>query len=151
MNDNLYHQHLKRLNAKIRRDQDLYFRDLKNEFVMNPMSGQTSQDKQLNKQRILNYVHKYVFLQKLSPVLSVPYDQVITHIKEGSKVKDWLILGLLIRDIFGTIFGIKSLLILVSAIFFFAFEYWLHYYTSVSLKDIHVTYKTIIEKIPPFF
>lgn len=151
MKNNLYQQHLKRLNAKMRRDQDLYFKDLKNELLTTTTPGQTPEEKQLNKKRILNYVHKYVFLQKLSPILSVPYDQVIARIKEGSKVKDWLITLLLIRDIFGTIFKVKSFLILASAVFFFSFEYWLHYHTSVSLKDINVTYKTIIEKIPPFF
>lgn len=150
MKDNLYQKHLKRLNAKIQRDQNLYFRDLKNELLTKPIPGQTPEEKQLNKQRILNYVHKYVFLQKLSPISSVPYDQVIARIKEGSKVKDWLITLLLVRDIFGTIFRVKSFLILASAVLFFSFEYWLHYHTSVSLKDINVTYQTVIEKIPPF-
>jgi len=149
--NNLYQNHLKRLNAKIQRDQNAYIEDLKNELLTKPAPGQTVKEKEMNKQRILSYVHKYVFLQKLSPIANVPYSQVVARIKEGSKVKDLLRILLVVRDVFGTIFRVKAVLIIASAVFFFLIEYWFHYYTTLSFKDVNITYKTIIEKIPPFF
>ena len=148
---NVYQSQLKRLNFRIQRDREAYIKNLKHELLTKPAPGQSLGEKELNKQRILNYVHKYVFLQKLTPIVSIPYSQVLTRIKEGSKVKDFLMVLLVVRDVFGTIFRLKAVLIIASAVFFFLIECWLHYYTTMSFKDVNITYKTIIEKIPPFF
>jgi hypothetical protein len=146
-----YEAHLKRLNARIQRDQNSYIEGLKSELMKKPASGQTLEEKDINKRRILNYVHKYVFLQKLAPIVNLPYSQVVARIKEGSKVRDLLVVLLAVRDVFGVILRIKTVVIIASAVFFFFVEYWFHYYTALSFKDINITFKTIIEKIPPFF
>ena len=72
-----YEAHLKRLNARIQRDQNSYIEGLKSELMKKPASGQTLEEKDINKRRILNYVHKYVFLQKLAPIVNLPYSQVV--------------------------------------------------------------------------
>jgi hypothetical protein len=150
MKNNLYERHLRQTRARIDKEQKLYFENLKNELINKSVLGRPVDEKKENERKILDYVHKYVFLQQLQPVDNSSV-KIFKIIKESSRIKFFLRQIILFRDILGSFFGLKSVLVLSSAIFFFFLEYWFHYYSSISLKDVNITIKDIIDKIPPFF
>lgn len=148
--DLLYKRHLAKTRERIVKEQHLYFETLKDELINKPFKGQTLEEKQLNKKRLLDYVHRYVFLKNLHPVES-NVSKINYIFNEKSKVKFFLRYLILIRDIFSNFISLRTVFILSSAFLFFFVEFFLHYYFNFSLKDINVTFQDIITKIPPFF
>lgn len=146
----LFERHLKRTRERIQKEQNLYYENLKSELISKPLIGQSLEEKEKSKRKLLDYIHKYVFLQRLEPIDTSSL-KVLDILRANSKAKIFFKQMLLFRDLFGSILKIKSVLIFLSAIFFFFLEYWIHYYSSFLLKDVNVTLQMIIDKIPPFF
>ena len=149
-NEQLYYNHLKKTRERIVKEQDLFFEILKDSLINQPMEGQTKENKEENKKRLLNYVHRYVFLQRLQPIDS-SVSKVNKLALENYRVKIFIRSYLFVRNFIGNFFKIRAFVIILSAVFFFSFEYFMHYFSFFSLNEINVTFQDIINKIPPFF
>lgn len=146
----MFQQNLVRTRQRIERQNNLAFEELKKEFTKHPaLDVKTEEERKRDRKRLLKYVHKYVFLQKLEPIDNSSVE-AINAFNKDLKNRDLLKKILLFRNVFSRFFRLKSVIILSSAFFFFFIEYYLHYYSSFSFKDINVTFEDIITKIPPF-
>lgn len=148
--DLLYQSQLKRMRESIAKDNELFFESLKDDFINKPLSGQTKEEKNQSKKRLLDYVHRYVFLQRLQPVNSeiiLVNSAINTNLKLASFLKYYIFF----RNFIGNFFRIRAVLLIFSAVFFFFIEFFFHYYFSFSFKEINVTFQDFINKIPPFF
>lgn len=145
-----WEQQIARNRQRIKKEQQLYFDNYKKEFLTKSVITETTKmGDEFNKNRLLNYVHKYVFLQRLEP-LDTTSNEVLQLLKSDLNKKKYAKQLLDFRNVFTNFFRIKSAFILFSAFFFFFIEYYFHYYSSFSLNDVNVTFQTIINKIPPF-
>jgi hypothetical protein len=149
-NDQLYNLHLKRTRERINKEQNLFMEVLKDNLINKPHDGQTKEEKIENKKRLLNFVHRYVFLQRLQP-LDSNVDKINRVVVESYRIKKFVKYYLFIRNFFGNFFKLRALFIILSAILFFFLEFFGHYFLLFSLNDINVTFQDIINKIPPFF
>lgn len=140
---------------KIQREQKLAYENFKNSKLISlSKEPKLTEDRILHRKRLQEYATKYVFLKNLEP-LSIsaekPDRRSLTILRENYTAKDLLKKFLLFRNFFSKFVRIKFVFLFLSAFFFFSFEYYLRYYSSISLNDINVTYQDIIGKIPPFF
>jgi hypothetical protein len=146
-----WEQQIERNRQRIKKEQQLYFDNYKKEFLnKSVIDGISAEDDKFMKKRLLDYVHKYVFLQRLEP-LDNTSTQVLQLLKSDLNKKNYAKQFFDLRNVFSNFFRIKSVFILFSAFFFFFIEYYIHYYSSFSLNDINITFESIINKIPPFF
>lgn len=146
-----WEQQIERNRQRIKKEQQLYFDNYKKEFLnKSVIDGISAEDDKFMKKRLLDYVHKYVFLQRLEP-LDNTSTQVLQLLKSDLNKKNYAKQFFDLRNVFSNFFRIKSGFILFSAFFFFFIEYYIHYYSSFSLNDINITFESIINKIPPFF
>lgn len=150
-NEELLKRHRLLIRQRTDKERSLQLEIMKKEFLKHPLlDAQTSEERQKNKKRLLNYVHRYVFLQQLEPI-DTSSKIVSTLLNRDQNNKNFLHKFLFFRNFFFKFFNIKSVLLLFSCLFFFFIEYFIHYYSSFSFNDINITYQTIINKIPPFF
>ena len=150
-NDQLLQKHRLLIRQRIDRERISQLEIFKKEFLSHPsLDIQTPEERNKNKKRLLNYVHRYIFLQQLEPLdnSSVEIDNLI---KRDLNNRTFLQKFLLFRNFVSKFFSIKVVLLLCSCLFFFSLEYFIHYYSSFSFRDVNVTYETIITRIPPFF
>jgi hypothetical protein len=143
-------KHLEKLRERIRKQQENYFENLKKDFINKPAPGQTIEEMRFNRSRLLNYVHRYVFLQKLEPFYynSRQFEQIVL---EKSRVRKFLRYFLWVKTFLVQFLQLRSVLLILSAVFFFFAEYVIYKYSLVSYKDVNITFQDIINKIPPFF
>jgi hypothetical protein len=151
----LYEKHKKNMQEHIAKEQKFFVEKLANELENDPLFfDQDLEGRRQNRQRLLNYVHRYVFLYNLKPIDIVAEakkkQDSRTILKEASRVRAFLGKLLLIRNFLNNFFKLRSIILIFSALFFFFCEYWVHYYSSFSFKDVNITYQSILEKIPPF-
>lgn len=150
-NEELLKRHRLLIRQRTDKERSLQLEIMKKEFLKHPLLDvQTSEERQKNKKRLLNYVHRYVFLQQLEPI-DTSSKIVSTLLNRDQNNKNFLHKFLFFRNFFFKFFNIKSVLLLFSCLFFFFIEYFIHYHSSFSFNDINITYQTIINKIPPFF
>jgi len=139
---------------KIQRDQKLEYENFRNSKLISLSKEYKLTEQRLsNRKRLQEYATKYVFLQNLGPLpISTEKSdlQSLAILRENYTAKDLIKKFLLFRNFFSKFFRIKFVFLLLSAFVFFSFEYYLRYYSSLSLNDINVTYQDIIGKIPPF-
>jgi len=141
----------RKLNEKIAKDREIAFEKLKKEIFENHDPTITKEEREKRRKELLNFVHRYAFEKRLGPVEQISAEQIKSNYnREQSALKNFVRVMIMVRNFFNVFFKIRSITLLVSAFFFFSAEYWLHYYTSFSLKYVCVTYKDVIEKIPPF-
>lgn len=150
-NEELLQKHRLLIRQRIDKERSSQLETMKQEFLKHPLlDSQTFEERQKNKKRLLNYVHRYVFLQQLEPVDNS--SEIVSNLlNKDQNNKVFLNKFLFFRNFFFKFFNIKSVLLLFSCLFFFSIEYFIHYHSSFSFNDINVTYETIINKIPPFF
>lgn len=140
----------KALNEKIARDREIAFEKWKREISESQDPTITKEERDKRRKELLNFVHRYVFEKKLGPVEKISVERIkLDYEREQSISKGFLQGMVTARNFLGAFFKIRAIMLLTSA-FFFSAEYWLHYYTSFSLKDVSITYQDVIEKIPPF-
>lgn len=139
----------RKLRERIERDRKNFFDKLTEDFVKKPAPGQTVEEKEANKKRLLNYVHRYVFLQKLQPVES-PLEEVNKIMFETSRVKRFFRFFLIVRSFCSNFLQVRAFFIFLSAILFFSIEYVLRYVFHISWVDVNITFEDVIRKIPPF-
>lgn len=148
-------RHLKLMRQKIQRDQKLEYENFRNsKLVSFSKEPKLTNERILHRKRLQEYVTKYVFLQNLQPLPSSsekPDSKALSVLRENYTAKDLIKRFLFFRNFFSKFLRIRSVFLVLSAFFFFSFEYYLRYYSSVSLNDINITYEFIIGKIPPFF
>jgi hypothetical protein len=102
-NEQLYYSHLKKTRERIVKEQDLFFEILKDSLINQPLEGQTKENKEENKKRLLNYVHRYVFLQRLQPIDS-SVSKVNKVALENYRVKIFVRSYLVVRNFIGNFF-----------------------------------------------
>lgn len=143
----------KKFRERVFREQEMEFQKLKKDFIEGSLPQLSIEEREKRRTVLLNFVHRYVFINNLASFEASFETDVIRekYFKEIKSTKTIVQKILWLRIFIKQIFSFKSILILSSAFLFFFFEYILHYYTMVSLKDINITFKNIIEKIPPFF
>lgn len=153
--ERLYIRRREALRKRIALEQKHYIDSLRDELVNKPLPGQTKEEKEASKHRLLKYVQRYVFLKNLEPLdtdvargdlfkTSIFYD-------DSKRVKNFLGFLLMAREVLSNFLKMRSLVMAASVVFFFSFELWIHYYSSFSLKDVNISFQTIVDKIPPFF
>src|ERR1700748_2760668 len=111
--DDLFQLHLKKARERIANENKAYFERLQEEFLNKPAEGQTKEEKELNKKRLLNYVHRYVFLNRLQPIDS-NVNGLNDIVNNEKKVKSILAYYLLFRNVAGNFFKLRSILIIFS-------------------------------------
>lgn len=152
--ERLYIRQREALRIRIALEQKHYIDGLRDELVNKPLPGQTKEDKEANKHRLLRYIQRYVFLKNLEP-LDTDVERG-DHLKMGilhddsKRVKSFLGFLLRARELLSNFLKTRSLVMAASVVFFFSFELWIHYYSSFSLKDVNISFQTIVDKIPPF-
>lgn len=159
MNDN--HVRIQKLMAERRRkkflervnqQQEALYQKWKKDILEGYDPNVGKEERERRKKELLDFVHRYVFVNNLKPVDQIlPDTMKLKFDREQTRLQRFINVLLLVRNFINYLPRFKTFMILCSAFLFFSFEYWLHYYTSFSLKDVNLTYKDIIEKIPPFF
>ena len=148
-------RHLNMMRQKIQRDQKLEYENFRNsKLVSFSKEFKLSDERILHRKKLQEYVTKYVFLQNLQPLPSVsekPDSRSLSILKENYTARDLIKKFLFFRNFFSKFLRVRFFLLVLSAFFFFSFEYYLRYYSYISFNDINVTYEDIIGKIPPFF
>lgn len=145
----------KKFRERILREKEVDFAKWKKEIFESSESTISKEEREKRRKELLSFVDRYAFNSKLAPQSNLEQASTVTvgawFLREQNFLKRFLTFILLFRNFVNATLKIKSILILVSAFFLFTVEYWLHYYSSFSLKDINITFKDIIDKIPPFF
>lgn len=114
-----WEQQIERNRQRIKKEQQLYFDNYKKEFLnKSVIDGISAEDDKFMKKRLLDYVHKYVFLQRLEP-LDNTSTQVLQLLKSDLNKKNYAKQFFDLRNVFSNFFRIKSVFILFSAFFFF--------------------------------
>lgn len=145
----------KKFREKILREKEADFAKWKKEIFESSESTLSKEEREKRRKELLSFVDKYAFNSRLSA--SGNSEEISTasagsrFLREQNFLKKFLNFILLLRNFVNSTLKVKSIFILASAFFLFTVEYWLHYYTSFSLKDVNITFKDIIDKIPPFF
>jgi len=132
-NNQLYNLHLKRTRERINKEQNLFMEVLKDNLINKPQEVQTKEEKDENKKRLLNFVHRYVFLQRLQP-LDSNVDKINRVVVESYRIKKFVKYYLFIRNFIGNFFKLRALLIILSAIFFFFFRIFQSLFFIIFIK-----------------
>lgn len=118
-NEELLKRHRLLIRQRTDKERSLQLEIMKKEFLKHPLlDSQTSEERQKNKKRLLNYVHRYVFLQQLEPI-DTSSKIVSTLLNRDQNNKNFLRKFLFFRNFFFKFFNIKSVLLLFSCLFFF--------------------------------
>jgi hypothetical protein len=139
----------RRLRERIEHDRKVFFEKLTEDFIKKPAPGQTLEEKESNKRRLLNYVHRYVFLQKLQPVES-NLNEISRVTFETSRIRSFFRVFLVIRSFCSSFLQVRAFFLFFSAILFFSIEYILKYVFHISWVDVNISFEDVIRKIPPF-
>jgi hypothetical protein len=147
----LFDRRRKNFYSRIQREREKSFQKLKNEILNTSDLYFTNEEKEQKKRELLNFVQRFVFTNNLKSSL-IEESQLIkaSYLKDKKFINNFFKIVLLFRSFLSKLPQLRAFLIIACVFFFFFFEYWFHYYTSFSLKNIQITYKDIIEKIPPF-
>lgn len=139
----------RKLRERIERDRKIFFDKLTEDLIKKPAPGQTVEEKEANKKRLLDYVHRYVFLQKLQPV-EPSLDEFSKIAFETSRIKRFFKFFLVVRSFCSSFLQVRAFFIFLSVVLFFSIEYILKYVFHISWADVNITFDDVIRKIPPF-
>jgi len=99
-----WEQQIERNRQRIKKEQQLYFDNYKKEFLnKSVIDGISAEDDKFMKKRLLDYVHKYVFLQRLEP-LDNTSTQVLQLLKSDLNKKNYAKQFFDLRNVFSNFF-----------------------------------------------
>jgi len=136
---------------RIKAQREKAFQKLKDEILNTNDLYFTNEEKEQKKKELLKFVQRFVFTNNLKTTLFEESEAIkASYLKDKKFVNNFLKTFLFLRNFVNELPKFKSFLIIFCIFSFFFLEYWFHYYTSFSLKNVQISYKDIIEKIPPF-